>query len=84
MHPDIQKLSAFRDNWDGYDGVPMSPQTLKNADALLRALAERYNVRATPMSNGTVMLEWVWAGAEYTLEVGATEIASVVDKREAC
>ena len=81
MHPDIEKLAALKDNWDGYDGIPMHLQTLKNADALLRALAERYRVDATPMSNGTIMLEWAWDGDEYTLEIGKSLISGMVARK---
>jgi len=40
-------------------------------------------VRVTPMSNGTVMLEWAWDGDEYTLEVGAGQIFGYVERAKA-
>lgn len=78
----IEELAALKENWDGYGAPPMLANTLKNADALLRALTYRYpDVAVTPTSSGTILFEWNWDGAQFDLEVGETLISGCVDRK---
>lgn len=47
-------------NWDGYDGLPITPKTLQLAKALDALLSEPPHI--APSADGTIGFEWINAG----------------------
>lgn len=78
---DVVGMAKLQPNWDGYGAVPLDPDTVANAQAILVLLREFGNDgEPTPNPNGTITIEWQDdnVGKHFTLEVGKTLISGFV------
>jgi hypothetical protein len=72
----LLSLLDLREGWDGYQGRPISRQSVASALAFLVEARDRLNQAgvamaepfASPVSNGTVQLEWCVDGRDVEIE----------------
>lgn len=70
-----EDLVPLKDNWDGYNGVPIEKNVLSHLEFLIHklpdALINTFSTEAIlPNSNGTISIEWSKGVHELFLEIG--------------
>ena len=67
---ELDRLSQFPKNWDGYGAPPIDPGIIAAARAFIEALPENLASRplVVPMSPGNLQLEWHYQGKILELE----------------
>ncbi len=56
---DMEIFAAYKDNWDGEGGYPLTEQVKRNFDVLLPNLSPKClrRIQISPESNGTILIE---------------------------
>lgn len=72
----IERLALMPADWDGYDALPISRETKRNALRALEVLARNAPIpEIVPNSNGTLSFEWETAAGGGHLEIGQTRFS---------
>lgn len=71
------ELATLKDNWDSYGGRPIDPDHIAVARFVLEQIMRHDTPppQVTPMSNGSVQLEWCRDGVDLEIEICNADVS---------
>ena len=83
LYAQINEISEFQKNWDGYDALPVSKECVDNALSIISSIPDFVpSPDIFPNSNGTITLEWEAKSGTVSIEVGDSSYSSFVDSKD--
>lgn len=78
----LQELANLKKDWDGYDALPVTPDSCAHAQRFL-AVAPQGMIapEITPTSNGTITFEWESGEGDALLEIGKSRYSGHIQSK---
>lgn len=82
-HDIIDELGGLQFNWDGYGGLPITPESRISAHRLMNVAAPAMlSPEISPSSNGTIALEWKSNDGDAYIEIGRTRYSGHIQRKQ--
>jgi hypothetical protein len=80
LYMQINEISEFQKNWDGYGALSVSKECVDNALSIIASIPDFVpSPDVFPNSNGTITFEWETKSGTVSIEVGDSSYSSFVD-----